>query len=95
LDENADDSSQLEESLQDSEFLLRTLLDSIPDSIYFKDRDSRFIQISQSMARKFNFADRESVIGKSDVDIFSHEHAEKVAGSARYVVLHHQDAAYR
>ncbi len=86
MDENADDSSQLEESLQDSEFLLRTLLDSIPDSIYFKDRDSRFIQISQSMARKFNFADRESVIGKSDVDIFSREHAEKALADEQEIM---------
>ncbi len=70
MDENA------RESLQDSDVLLQILLDNLPDSIYFKDCDSRFVRISQSMARKFSFEDRHFVIGKTDADIFTREHAE-------------------
>ncbi|MGB7347422.1 MAG: response regulator [Pirellulaceae bacterium] len=56
--------------------LLRTLMQNLPDSIYFKDTESRFIRISQAMAEKFGFASDDDVVGKTDADIFSKEHAE-------------------
>ncbi|MDZ4851603.1 MAG: response regulator [Pirellulaceae bacterium] len=86
MDENASDGQEIEDALQDSGFLLRTLLSYMPDSIYFKDRHSRFIQISQSMARKFNFPDQHSVIGKTDADIFSREHAQQALADEREIM---------
>jgi PAS domain S-box-containing protein len=62
--------------LLDEPYLLQTLLDNIPDSIYFKDRQSRFVRISKSMAIKFSFTDVEFALGKTDADIFTREHAE-------------------
>lgn len=73
--------------LQDNSFLLETLLDNIPDSIYFKDRASRFVRISQSMARKFSFSDRDFVLGKSDADIFTSEHAQQALHDERQIML--------
>ncbi len=55
--------------------LLQTLLDNIPDSIYFKDRESHFIRVSAGMAQKFRLASAEAVIGLTDADIFTPEHA--------------------
>ena len=57
--------------------LLHSLLDNIPDSIYFKDRLSRFTRISRSMADKFCFGEPWTVVGKTDADIFTSEHAIK------------------
>ena len=56
--------------------LLRTLMQNLPDSIYFKDTDSRFIRISQAMAEKFGFKSEDELVGKTDADIFSDEHAD-------------------
>ena len=51
--------------------LLSTLLQHLPDSIYFKDPDSRFLRISQAMATKFGMQNVDDVVGKTDADIFS------------------------
>jgi two-component system, sensor histidine kinase and response regulator len=65
------------ESLNLEQRLLTSLMDSIPDAVYFKDRESRFIRISRAMADKFGLPGPEAAIGKTDADIFSSEHAEQ------------------
>ena len=54
--------------------LLNELLDSIPDKIYFKDLDSRFIRVNQAMAAKYGVSP-DNLIGMSDFDLFTEEHA--------------------
>ncbi|MEM6689286.1 MAG: PAS domain-containing protein, partial [Planctomycetota bacterium] len=58
-------------------YLLQTLLDNVPDAVYFKDRDSRFIRLSQSLAGRFGLAGAEDAIGRSDEDFFSREYARR------------------
>jgi len=54
---------------------LRALLDSSPDHIYFKDRQSRFIRSSAAQALQFGMKSPDGLVGKSDFDVFSEEHA--------------------
>jgi len=56
-------------------FLLQNLLQNIPDHIFFKDRQSRFILISPSTAQHFGLHSPEEAIGKTDFDMFAQEHA--------------------
>ena len=50
-------------------------MNHLPDHIYFKDLDSKFIEFSASMVKLFNAASKEEIIGKSDFDFFDEEHA--------------------
>ena len=64
-----------ENELKHERALLCSLLRHIPDSIYFKDRESRFVRISDAMAQKFGLPDAAAAEGKTDADIFSTKHA--------------------
>jgi PAS domain S-box-containing protein len=66
---------KLEEALASEQTLLHTLMEYLPDSIYFKDLESRFIRASRACARKLGCDDSASIIGKSDFDFFAAEHA--------------------
>jgi len=69
---------EIEESavaLQKEKALLDALLDNVPENIYFKDGQSRFIRFSKSMLKLFGLKKEEELTGKSDFDFFSDEHA--------------------
>jgi len=67
-------------------FLLQNLLRNFPEHIFFKDRDSRFILISPSTAKHFGLKSPEDAIGKTDFDIFSHEHAAQAFADEQEIV---------
>lgn len=52
--------------------LLQTLMDSIPDTIYFKDRESRFTRINKAQVSVLGVHDGADAIGKTDFDFFEH-----------------------
>lgn len=56
--------------------LLQALLETVHDQVYFKDRNSRFLRASRSMARKDGLGDASALIGKTDFDRFTAEHAQ-------------------
>ena len=68
--------SRMENALERERFLLKTLMDNLPDSIYFKDRESRFIAVNRGMAALFGREDPEDLLGKTDADLFASEHAQ-------------------
>ncbi len=57
--------------------LLSALLDNTPDHVYFKDKESRFIQASKSVLEKLRLKSVDELIGKTDFDYFTKEHAEQ------------------
>jgi PAS domain S-box-containing protein len=66
--------------------LLRTLLSSSPDAIYFKDRGSRFLHANAAMAALFNRHSVEELIGKTDGDFFTGEHAQQALADEQEII---------
>jgi PAS domain S-box-containing protein len=66
--------------------LLDALLDTLPDSVYFKNRRSQFLRISRSLAASMGLADPSDAIGKSDADFFGYEHAREARDDERHIV---------
>lgn len=55
---------------------LAALLDNVPDAVYFKDRESRFIGVSRSTAAKHGLEVKD-MLGKTDFDLFVEPFARK------------------
>jgi PAS domain S-box-containing protein len=72
--------------LAHEQFLLRTLLDNVPDSIYFKDLKGRFLRSSKAQAARFGLSDPAQAIGKTDFDFFSKEHAEEAFADEQRII---------
>jgi two-component system sensor histidine kinase/response regulator len=69
------DLKRAEEALARERAILHGLLESTPDSIYCKDRESRFLVASRALARRVGCADASQLIGRTDFDFLKEEHA--------------------
>ena len=58
--------------LSQANSLLQALMDNVPDHIYFKDTQCRFIKNSKSQANALGLKDPVQVVGKTDFDFFPH-----------------------
>jgi PAS domain S-box-containing protein len=86
------DRKQTEIKLAREHELLQTLMDSIPDSIYFKDEENRFIMVNKSKASHSNVAPDE-MIGKTDYDFLPPDQAkqafeddEEVLNTGKFII---------
>ena len=68
------------------EDMLRALMTSMPDDIYFKDRSSRFILVNQRIAAALGLKDPADACGKSDFDLSSEKHARKTFAEEQRII---------
>lgn len=64
-----------EMQLSQERFLLDSLMSLVPEPIYFKDAQSRFIRVNQAAVEHYGCRSMEEVIGKTDFDFFSEDDA--------------------
>jgi PAS domain S-box-containing protein len=57
-------------------YILDMFMDNVPDSIYFKDAESRFTRMNKALLDKFALRDDTETYGKTDFDFFPQEQAQ-------------------
>lgn len=68
---------KIESELEWQQYLMQALMDNYPDDIYFKDKESKILQVSKAMALKHKYCNPDELKGKTDYDLFSEEHASQ------------------
>ena len=66
--------------------ILRLLMENVPDRIYFKDLQSRFVRVNCAHAQWLGVSSPDDVVGKSDADFFSPAHATKAFAEEQQII---------
>ncbi len=80
------DHQKAQEALVHERNLLHSLMDNVPDHIYFKDRQGRFTRINKALAVAFGLNDPSEAVGKTDFDFFTKEHASEALEDEKNVM---------
>ncbi len=64
-----------EKELFESQLMLRTVLDNIPQRVFWKDTDCNYLGCNRAFAGDAGFSDSSSIVGKTDEDASWREHA--------------------
>jgi PAS domain S-box-containing protein len=77
---------QAEQELGRERAFLTALMDNIPDYIYFKDRESRFILNNKAHVQALGAGSPSEMLGKTDFDYFEPEHAKKAFSDEQRII---------
>ncbi len=84
--QNISKRKQAEETLAKEHNLLRTLIDNMPDNIFVKDTESRFVLVNIATAHSMGAATPDELLGKTDFDFHPKELAERYYADSQKVM---------
>src|SRR6267143_1800095 len=76
---------QVQEKLLESEARFRAILDNSPTMIFLKDTEGRYLLVNRQFESMFHL-DHKTIVGKTDVEIFSPQQAAAFQANDREVV---------
>ncbi len=80
------DREQTEIELRQERNLLRTVIDHLPEFVYVKDTHSRFVLANRACVHSLGHDSLDSVIGKTDADVFPAREAENFYRAEQEVI---------
>ncbi|MBM9519996.1 EAL domain-containing protein [Desulforhopalus vacuolatus] len=83
----------LNEQLSSSQALIKTLLDTVPDLIWLKDKKGVYLACNAKFARMYNSPENE-IIGKTDYDFIDKERADYFHKNDQHVLISGKTTAY-
>lgn len=72
-----DDKVKGEEELKQQKDILKTIIDSLPEAIFYKDKDCKFIGYNKNFSDFYNNLGIYDLIGKSDLEIYPDKETAK------------------
>ncbi|MBT1700268.1 PAS domain-containing protein [Fulvivirgaceae bacterium PWU4] len=76
---------KMQVNLELEKSMFNVLMEFLPDRITYKDTESRIMRINKAKAQRINMTPEE-VVGKTDYDFFSREHAEKAMSEEKALI---------
>ena len=90
LDQRAEERAQQLETtsreLVTQQYLLNSLVDSIPDPMFFKDREGRFLRGNNAMARDAGLSDPAELVGKTDAELWGGEFLTESSADEQHIL---------
>jgi PAS domain S-box-containing protein len=80
------DRKKAEEELAAERNLLRTLIDNVPDFIYVKDTESRFLLGSKAITQAVGLSSPDELVGKTDFDFLDQDLAKQYYADEQAVI---------
>ncbi len=77
---------KFEEALKHERNFLRTLIDNLPDLIYFKDNQSKYVLNNRAHLNSLGVSKQEDILGKTTFELNPHELAEKYYNDEMQVI---------
>ncbi len=80
------ESKKTQEALARERALLRAILDVVPDYIYVKDRESRYVLNNQAHLRSLGAESMEQTVGKTSRDFYPSEFAQQYLADEKQII---------
>ena len=77
---------EVQERLARERYLLRTVIDLLPDAIYVKDTESRHIINNKASLKLFGASSEEETLGKTVMEYFDRETSERLMAMDRQLI---------
>lgn len=85
LQAEIEERKRIERALAEERNLLRTLIDNLPDLIYVKDTEGRFLTANKAVVASLGLTKQEDLLGKTDGDFHPVEMAEQYSADERKI----------
>jgi two-component system sensor histidine kinase/response regulator len=80
------DQRSTQAALAQERYFLSTMMDTLPDLIYFKDRASRFTLVNRLFLSRAGLKEQSEIIGKMDKDFYAEAHAQAALADEQKVI---------
>ncbi len=78
---------QIENRLFEERDTLQIIMDNVPDAVFFKDKQGRFVRANKGQARLLGYDNPEDLIGKTVYDVFPKELADIIHESEQAIFV--------
>ncbi|MCB0609252.1 MAG: PAS domain S-box protein [Lewinella sp.] len=80
------DRKEAERTLQNEKTITEALVNHFPESIYFKDRQSRLTRVNVKLMADLGVDSLEQIIGKTDIDLFGEEFGSRTIAVEKHII---------